>query len=205
MSVNIGSSAELSKLLSMSAIVVTDFYADWCGPCKAISPTYESLAKKHSQPKRVTFTKVNVDNQQEISQRYGVRAMPTFIIFQNGSVIETIQGADPNKLTSAIEKAVKMAGPAKPAYSSVGHTLGGKPASAKPVNYHSVLSAVIAFFGLYFYSLLSLDAYGAAEKSPFNVNRQPAPPAPRTSASIRTGAATQIGKKLGTISDFSSS
>lgn len=131
-------------------------------------------------------------------------SMPTFLIFRSGSVIDTIQGADQNKLTSAIEKAIKLAGPAKPVYSSVGHTLGGKTGSSKPINFKGFLDAVVAFFGLYLWSLFSLDAYGASEASPFNVNRRPAPPPP-SKAARRTGAATQVGKKLGTISDLSSS
>ena len=131
--------------------------------------------------------------------------MPTFLIFRSGSVIETIQGADPRKLTTAIENAVKLAGPAKPVYSSVGHTLGGKPGSSKPINFKGFMDAVIAFLGLYLWSLFSLDAYGAAEGSPFNVNRRPAPPVEKAGSGKRTGAATQVGKKLGTISDFSSS
>jgi thiol-disulfide isomerase/thioredoxin len=49
-------------------------YADWCGPCKAIAPTYESLSTKHSKPNKVTFTKVNVDQQQGIARQYGVSA-----------------------------------------------------------------------------------------------------------------------------------
>jgi thiol-disulfide isomerase/thioredoxin len=89
--INIASTAEFSRTLSSSTIVITDckllesrarignanrrtVYADWCGPCKQISPIYEGLSAKHSKPKRVTFTKVNVDNQQAIAQQYGVRA-----------------------------------------------------------------------------------------------------------------------------------
>merc|ERR1711964_871169 len=102
-SVSIGSPAEFSKLLSSSTIVIADFYADWCGPCKTIAPTYESLAAKYSKPNKITFTKVNVDSQQEIAQKYGVRAMPTFMIFRSGSTINTIRGADVRGLTNAIE------------------------------------------------------------------------------------------------------
>ena len=131
--------------------------------------------------------------------------MPTFLIFRSGSVIDTIQGADQRKLTTAIENAVKLAGPAKPVYSSVGHTLGGKPGSSKPINFKGFLDAVLAFFGLYFWSLFSLDPYGAAEGSPFNANRRPTLSQENAGSTRRTGAATQVGKKLGTISDFSSS
>jgi len=205
--VNISSASQFNQLLSSTTIVVTDFYADWCGPCKQIAPTYEKLSSKFSKPKVVTFTKVNVDNQQEISRKYGVSAMPTFMIFRNSTVIETIRGADPRKLTQAIENAVRNAGPAKPAYSSVGRTLGGTPPAngtsmARPLNIKGFVQAVIAFIGLYLVSLFSLDAYSAAEKSPFNIHRveAPAPSAPNTK---RTGAATAVGKKLGTISDLS--
>ncbi|KAF7856094.1 hypothetical protein EAF04_010048 [Stromatinia cepivora] len=206
MAVHIESSMQFSKLLGSSTIVVSDFYADWCGPCKAIAPTYESLATKHSKPNRVTFTKINVDNQQSIAQRYGVRAMPTFLIFRSGAVIETIQGADVRKLTTAIENAVKLSGAAKPVYSSAGRTLGGSsPTSANTMarnfSFDRLLHDIIAFFGLYLYSLFSFDAYTAAENSPFNIHKVPAAPAARATGG-RTGTATQAGKKLGTIADI---
>jgi len=205
--VSIGSSAQFSKLLSTSTIVVADFYADWCGPCKAIAPTYESLSTKHSKPNRVTFTKVNVDNQQEIAQKYGVRAMPTFMIFRSGSVINTIRGADTRGLTNAIESAVKLAGPATPVYSSAGRTLGGTPARgtslSRPYNFKPIFDTIIAFLALYFTTLFSLDAYGAGENSPFNINRAgTAQPSGSTLGVKRTGAAAQVGKKLGTIADL---
>lgn len=131
-------------------------------------------------------------------------SMPTFIIFRSGSIITTIKGADPRGLTTAIENAVASAGPAKPVYSSVGRTLGGSPGSARPVNYKSFIDTLISFFGLYLYSLFSFDAYAAAEASPFNIHKVEAPPAPRNAAG-RSGAATQVGKRLGTISDFGAS
>ncbi|PBP24430.1 37S ribosomal protein rsm22 [Diplocarpon rosae] len=225
--VSIGSSAEFSSLLNSSTIVVADFYADWCGPCKAIAPTYESLATKHSKLNRVTFTKVNVDHQQEIAQKYGVRAqvhpsicvaqaklikdnsMPTFMIFRSGNIINTIRGADSRGLTTAIESAVKLAGPAAPAYSSAGRTLGGAPShrasSSRPFNFKGIIDAVIGFLGLYLISLFSFDAYSAAENSPFNVHR--AGQAQVNGAGgkrfdRKTGAPAQIGKKLGTIADL---
>ncbi len=60
-----------------------------------IAPTFESLSTKYSKPNKITFCKVDVDKQQEIASQYGVRAMPTFLILHNGSVIQTIQGANP--------------------------------------------------------------------------------------------------------------
>jgi thioredoxin 1 len=133
--------------------------------------------------------------------------MPTFMIFKSGSVINTIKGADPRGLTTAVEAAVKLAGAATPAYSSVGRTLGGTPARgtamSRPYNFKGLLDGIIAFLGLYFISLFSLDAYGAAENSPFNIHRVITPPGTAMKpGERRTGAATQVGKKLGTIADL---
>ena len=131
--------------------------------------------------------------------------MPTFLIFRSGSVIETIQGADARKLTSAVENAVKLAGAAKPTYSSAGRTLGGAPARnqslSRPFNFKAMIDAIIAFLGLYLVSLFSFDAYAAAENSPFNIHR-PQQEKPKAGAAPRSGAATQVGKKLGTIADI---
>lgn len=134
--------------------------------------------------------------------------MPTFMIFKNGTVINTIRGADRGALTNAIETAVKLSGAAAPAYSSAGRTLGGTPTRgtslSRPYNFKSLIDGLIAFFGLYLISLFSLDAYGAAESSPFNVNRVAAAPGANagTKPGTRTGGATQVGKKLGTIADL---
>jgi len=200
--VQISSASQFNQILSSSTTVVVDFYADWCGPCKAIAPTYESLSVKFSKPKVVTFTKVNVDSQQDISRKYGVTAMPTFLILRNSTVIETIRGADARKLTSAIENAVRNAGPAKPTFSSVGRTLGGtSPANGtrlgKPWNLNRFVHAIISFIGLYLVSLFSLDAYSAAEKSPFNIHRVDKPKSGAAEQTRRTGAA-----RLGNISSL---
>jgi thioredoxin len=102
--VHIASTAQFSALLGSSSIVVADFYADWCGPCKAIAPLYEQLSQQLSRPNRITFAKINTDQQQELSQAYGVRVMPTFMIFKNARKVETITGADQKKLSEAVKK-----------------------------------------------------------------------------------------------------
>ncbi|KAI9751634.1 MAG: hypothetical protein M4579_005981 [Chaenotheca gracillima] len=102
--VHIGSPAQFNSLINSSTIVVTDFYADWCGPCKQIAPIYEQLSAKLSTPNKITFTKVDVDNQREIAQTYGITAMPTFMIFKNAKTVSTIRGADPRKLSEAVQK-----------------------------------------------------------------------------------------------------
>ncbi|KAG9670894.1 DUF1000-domain-containing protein, partial [Aureobasidium melanogenum] len=101
--VHIESPQQFSSLLSSSRIVVTDFYADWCGPCKAIAPFYEQLANSLSRPNHITFTKVNTDNQRDIAQTYNITAMPTFMVFKNGRETQRIRGADPKALDAAVK------------------------------------------------------------------------------------------------------
>ncbi|KAI0149467.1 thioredoxin-like protein [Xylariaceae sp. FL1272] len=209
--VNISSSGEWQRILGSSTIVVADFYADWCGPCKMIAPAFESLSTKYSKPGKITFVKVNVDNHQSIAQSHGVSAMPTFLIFKSGSVIETIRGANPPALTGAVEKAVKLAGTAAsgasfgtpgrtlggagsaPARRSGGQTLGGRPWWS--FSSFNVINALLTFFGLYFASLFSFDPYKAAEKSEFNLlrPRAPARPIPAGGAAGPSGAAGRGG------------
>ncbi|KAH6628249.1 thioredoxin-like protein [Chaetomium tenue] len=177
---NITSTAQWRQTLSSHAIVVTDFYADWCGPCKMIAPTFDSLATKFAKPSKIAFCKVDVDRQGEVAQLYGVRAMPTFVILRNGAVIDTIQGANPPALTAAVEKAVKLAGVGGGAagggamFAGSGQRLGGSGVGRQSVvrparwDLKGFVEGLVAFFGLYFWSLISLDPYKAAENSPFN-------------------------------------
>ncbi|KAJ6043954.1 hypothetical protein N7499_006459 [Penicillium canescens] len=102
--VEISSKEQFTSLLSASRLVVADFYADWCGPCKAIAPAYNSLATQLSRPNQITFTKINVDHQQDLAKAYGVTAMPTFIVFKNGRVNQTVKGANPAQLNSIVQK-----------------------------------------------------------------------------------------------------
>lgn len=76
--------AELDAVLSSTTHVVVDFYADWCPPCRAIAPIFSKLADAHSKKGKLAFAKVNVDHVKDVSGRYGVSAMPTFVIFQKG-------------------------------------------------------------------------------------------------------------------------
>lgn len=186
MAVHVGSSSEWKTILQSTIVVVdctinpaltsqleeiyTDYYtpivhADWCGPCKMIAPTFESLATKYSKPKRITFAKVNVDNQREIASQYGVSAMPTFIILKNGSPIETIRGANPPSLIAAVEKAVKLAGPSvSSGFSAPGRTLGNpSPGQSlqRPLKWdlNNFVNVIIGFIGLYFVSLFTVSNF----------------------------------------------
>ncbi|CAK3850344.1 Thioredoxin 1 [Lecanosticta acicola] len=107
--VDITSPSHFSQILSSSRIVVTDFWATWCGPCKAIAPVYEQLSSQLSRPNQITFTKVDTDAQKEIAQTYNITAMPTFLIFKGGRETKRIKGADPKGLDSAVKQLAQEA------------------------------------------------------------------------------------------------
>ena len=71
---SVTSSAHFRTLTSSSTYTVVDFYADWCGPCKVISPVFEQLASAENKPGKIIFCKVDVDAQREIAGNYGVSA-----------------------------------------------------------------------------------------------------------------------------------
>ena len=85
--------SNFSNEISKNRIVVVDFWAPWCGPCKMISPIIEQLANQYSG--KVVFGKVNVDENQSIAQRYSVQGIPTLLIFKNSQVIDRLVGAVP--------------------------------------------------------------------------------------------------------------
>ena len=70
--------------------VLVDFWAEWCGPCKMIAPVLDELAAEYDG--RVKIGKVNIDEDQSLASKYGVRAIPTLLIFKNGEVAEQIVG-----------------------------------------------------------------------------------------------------------------
>jgi thioredoxin 1 len=83
--------------------VVVDFYADWCGPCQAVGPIVAELATDYAG--QIEVRKVDVDSDPDLAGRYGVRSIPTLILFKNGAPQETIVGAVPKqKLTEIIDR-----------------------------------------------------------------------------------------------------
>ena len=72
--------------------VIIDFWAEWCGPCKILSPVVEELAKENKQ---IKFGKVDVDSQGDLAQRFEVLSIPTLIFFKNGEMVNRIAGAMP--------------------------------------------------------------------------------------------------------------
>jgi len=80
-----------AEVLQAQNPVLVDYWAEWCGPCKAIAPTLEEVAKEYSGKLKVA--KVNVDENQEIPKKYGIRGIPTLMLFKNGNIEATKVGA----------------------------------------------------------------------------------------------------------------
>jgi thioredoxin 1 len=99
---HIGSVPELEKVFSEAGdkLVLIDFYATWCGPCKVIAPELEKLAGEYSN---VVVLKVDVDEAEEVAQKYDISAMPTFKLFHKGKEISMVMGANLSKLKELFE------------------------------------------------------------------------------------------------------
>lgn len=82
-----------SEVIKSNIPVLIDFWATWCGPCKAIAPIVEDLAKEYDG--KVKIGKVDVDDNQQTAIKYGIRSIPTLLIMKNGKVNDTIVGAVP--------------------------------------------------------------------------------------------------------------
>ena len=90
------------EVLKSDGAVLVDFWAEWCGPCKMIAPLIEELAKDFQG--RLKVGKLNVDEERDIASQYGIRSIPTLILFKEGKPVEQIIGALPKSaLKSKIE------------------------------------------------------------------------------------------------------
>ncbi|MEO6423686.1 MAG: thioredoxin TrxA [Candidatus Nitrotoga sp.] len=82
--------------------VLVDYWAEWCGPCRSIAPILEEIAKEYAG--RMTVAKMNVDENQQTPQKYGVRGIPTLMLFKNGNIEATKVGAlSKSQLTAFID------------------------------------------------------------------------------------------------------
>src|SRR6266849_5534180 len=82
-----------STVVRSEVPVFVDFYADWCGPCNMIAPTIEALSEEYAG--KVKFVKINVDNNQQLAMKYDIMSIPTSMLFENGSVKDSLIGAYP--------------------------------------------------------------------------------------------------------------
>ncbi|KAI9132717.1 thioredoxin [Acaryochloris sp. CCMEE 5410] len=94
---------EFEQLLKDESIVVVDFTATWCGPCKQVSPMMDQLATDYDG--RAKVTKVDVDKNKGIAKQFGIRSIPAVLVFKSGELVETLVGMSPyEKFTSAVDK-----------------------------------------------------------------------------------------------------
>lgn len=81
------------KVSNGEGTVLVDFWADWCGPCKQLEPRLEEVADEYED--RVDFYRVNVDENQELAGQFGIRSVPTLLVFKDGEKVEEIVGSVP--------------------------------------------------------------------------------------------------------------
>ncbi|NLK25761.1 MAG: thioredoxin [Euryarchaeota archaeon] len=86
---------ELDEVRSNNPKLVVDCWADWCGPCRLLTPILEKLAQDYAG--RITFAKMNVDENQEAAQRFRIMAIPTILVFKDGKVVDQLIGLMPRE------------------------------------------------------------------------------------------------------------
>ena len=91
-----------NEVINSYKTTIVDFYADWCGPCKMMSPVIDKIAEENVE--KIKVGKVNVDENQELAMKYNVMSIPTILVFKNGIISKTFIGVTSK---SEIEEAIK--------------------------------------------------------------------------------------------------
>lgn len=100
MTINVTDATFQNDVIEAEGPVLVDFWAEWCGPCRAIAPVLEELEKDFGDA--LTVAKVDVDQNPEAAQRYGIRSIPTLLLFVDGVPAETVVGAQPKAALAAV-------------------------------------------------------------------------------------------------------
>ena len=99
------SDADFQKVVGSSTPTIVDFWAEWCGPCRVMHPIFEKLAGKYAE--KMTFARMNVDENPKAPSGLGIFSIPTFVVFRNGKVVDSVVGAiGETGLEKAIQKHV---------------------------------------------------------------------------------------------------
>ena len=94
-----------AEVLKSDIPVFVDFYADWCGPCKMMSPVIDKLSEEYAG--RIKVGKVNVDENSDLAMKYGIMSIPNMVFFKNGEVVDRVVGAIPKpQMQARFEKNV---------------------------------------------------------------------------------------------------
>jgi len=94
-----------NEVLESDTPVLVDFWAEWCGPCRAIGPVVDEIANDYDG--KVSVGKLNVDHENQLAMKYGVRSIPALLIFNNGTVVNQIVGAVPkNRITDILDTVI---------------------------------------------------------------------------------------------------
>lgn len=92
--------SEFEAILKDEAVVLVDFFATWCGPCKMLGPVLEELAPKFEGKAKIV--KVDVDKDSDLAMQFGIMSVPTMILFKNGQIVKQLQGFQPAPQIEAV-------------------------------------------------------------------------------------------------------